>query len=57
MPSMELSDWANATAAQARASQLLAEHVSCAMVEVWDDAQLCLSLRRDAGEGFAAAAG
>jgi hypothetical protein len=54
---MELSDWRDAVDAQARAAQLLAEHVSCAIVEVWDDAQLCLSLSRDASDGFAAAAG
>jgi len=54
VPSMELSDWPDVMAARTRAAQLLSEHSSCAVVEVWDDAELRLSLPRDSDRAVSA---
>jgi hypothetical protein len=46
IPAMELSLWADETAAHIRAEQLLAEHGTCSAVEIWDDEALCASISR-----------
>ena len=48
IPAMELSLWADESAARFRAEQLLVEHATCSAVEIWDDDALRASVSRQA---------